>query len=174
MQIEAELDCGICRLRPLRTSDIPALARHANNLKVAEHLRERFPSPYSIEDGYHFLEQAQCTHESCVAGIVVDDEVVGVISIQLHSDIDRCSGELGYWLGEAFWGRGIVTAAIISFTSWAMPRFSLTRVYANVFAENPASARVLEKAGFEYVGLLRKAAVKHGVHHDYRLYDMVR
>ena len=174
MQIEAEIDNGICRLRPLRTEDVPALALHANNPKVAMHLRDRFPSPYSLEDGYRFLEYAQSTQDECVSGIVMNEQAVGAIGIQFRSDIERCSGELGYWLGESYWGRGIASAAIRSFTEWAIPRFALTRVYAEVFADNRASVRVLEKAGFEYVGLLRKAAIKSGVHHDYRLYDLVR
>lgn len=174
MHIEAEIDCGPCRIRPLRLEDIPALARHANNPKVAAHLRDRFPSPYSIEDGYRFLEYVDCTREECVAAVVVGGEVAGVVGIQFRSDIERCSAELGYWIGEPFWGRGIVTAAIRGFVEWAMPRFVLTRIYAEVFAENIASGRVLEKVGFEFVGLLRKAAIKNGTYHDYRLYDLVR
>lgn len=174
MQIEVELDCGPCRLRALRRDDTPALARHANNPKVARYLRDRFPHPYSIADATQFLEYAATTDEECVACIAVDSEAAGMIGIQFRKDIERCSGELGYWLGEEFWGRGIVTTAIRSFTAWAMPRFDLTRVYAEVFAENQASSRVLEKSGFARVGVLRKAAIKHGRHHDYVLYDLVR
>jgi RimJ/RimL family protein N-acetyltransferase len=88
--------------------------------------------------------------------------------------VERCSAELGYWLGEQFWGRGLMTAAIRCFLAWAVPRFELTRVYAEVFDGNPASARALEKVGFERVGVLRKAAVKRGVHFDYILYDLIR
>ncbi|HEX8925941.1 MAG TPA: GNAT family N-acetyltransferase [Terriglobales bacterium] len=174
MHIEVEIDCGTCRIRALERDDLPALAHHANNPRVAAHLRDRFPSPYSIEDGHRFLDYADSSEDECVAGIAVQDEIVGVIGVQFRSDIERCSAELGYWLGEPFWRRGITTAAIRCFTAWAMPRFQLTRVYAEVFDENVASARVLEKAGFSYVGLLRKAAIKNGTYHDYRLYDLVR
>lgn len=174
MQIDIELDCGVCRLRALSREDVPALARHANNEKVAQYLRDRFPHPYSIEDAARFFEYAETTAEECVACIAVGDEVAGMIGVQFRKDIERCSAELGYWLGEEFWGRGIITAAIRSFTAWAMPRFELTRLYAEVFAENGASGRVLEKAGFARVGVLRKAAIKNGRHHDYVLYDMVR
>jgi ribosomal-protein-alanine N-acetyltransferase len=174
VHIELELDCGACRLRPLRREDAPAIARHANNPNVAMHLRDRFPHPYSTGDALSFFEYAAQTPAECVACIDLGGEAAGAIGLQFRTDIERCSAELGYWLGEPFWGRGIATAAIRCFLSWAMPRFELTRAYAEVFADNPASARVLEKAGFVRVGMLRKAAIKHGSYHDYVLYDLVR
>lgn len=174
MHIGTELDCGLCRLRSLRAEDAPMLARHANNPKVAACLRDRFPQPYSTEDAVRFFDYVTQTRDECVACIAVAGEAAGSIGLQFRTDVERCSAELGYWIGEQFWGRGLMTAAIRCFTAWAMPRFELTRVYAEVFAENPASSRVLEKAGFERVGLLRKAAIKRGVYHDYILYDLVR
>ncbi len=173
MYIEVELDCGVCRLRSLRKEDAPAVARYANNPKVAMYLRDRFPHPYATEDAVRFFEYVAQTPDECVACIDVGGEAAGTISLQFRRDVERCSAELGYWIGEPFWGRGVMTAAIRCFTTWAMPRFELTRVYAEVFAENPASGRVLEKSGFVRVGVLRKAAIKHGRHHDYVLYDLV-
>jgi RimJ/RimL family protein N-acetyltransferase len=174
MHIDHEIECGPCRLRPLRIEDTLSLARHANNPRVSAYLRDRFPCPYSEEDALRFLKYAGSTREECVAGITVDGEAVGAIGLQFRTDVERCSAELGYWLGEQFWGQGLMTSAIRRFTAWAAPRFELTRIYAEVFAGNAASARVLEKAGFERVGVLRKAAIKRGVHHDYVLYDLVR
>jgi RimJ/RimL family protein N-acetyltransferase len=174
MHIEVELDCGPCRLRPLRKDDAPAVARYADNPKVAMHLRDRFPHPYAPADAVRFFEYATQTPDECVAGIEIGGEAAGAISLQFRKDVERCSAELGYWIGEPFWGRGVMTAAIRCFTAWAMPRFGLTRVYAEVFADKPASGRVLEKSGFVRVGVLRKAAVKHGLYHDYVLYDLVR
>lgn len=174
MHIEVEIDCGPCTLRRLRADDATNIAKQANNPRVAAHLRDRFPHPYSLEDAMRFLEYVNTTEAECVAAIAVHDEVIGAIGVLFRTDVERCSAELGYWIGERFWGRGRATAAVRHFTSWAMPRFGLTRVYAEIFDDNPASARVLEKAGFERIGLLRKAAVKHGVHHDYILYDLVR
>ncbi len=174
MHIELELECGLCRLRPLRPQDAPALARYADNPNVARYLRDRFPQPYSLEDARRFFQYVDETKGECVAGIDLDGEAAGAIGIQFRTDVERCSAELGYWLGEPFWGRGVMTQAIRHFTAWAMPRFELTRVYAEVFAGNPASERVLQKAGFARIGVLRKAAIKHGRHHDYVLYDLVR
>lgn len=174
MHIEGELDCGVCRLRPLRRQDAATLARYANNPNVARYLRDRFPQPYSVQDARRFLEYVTETQGECVAAIVVEGEAAGAIGLQFRTDVERCSAELGYWLGEPFWRRGVMTEAIRHFTAWAMPRFELTRVYAEVFAGNPASERVLEKSGFARIGVLRKAAIKHGRHHDYVLYDLVR
>ncbi len=174
MHIALELDCGLCRLRPFRSSDAPAIANHANNPKVAMYLRDRVPHPYCERDAREFVAYIAATEEECVACIDVAGEAAGALGLQFRKDIERCSAELGYWLGEPFWGRGIMTAAIRAFTAWAMPRFQLTRVYAEVFAENPASGRVLEKGGFTRVGILRKAAIKHGAYHDYVLYDLIR
>lgn len=174
LTLDVELDCGVCRLRGFRREDAQAIARHANNPRVAAYLRDRFPHPYSVEDAQRFLDYVATSKEECVACIEVKGEAAGAIGLQFRTDVERCSAELGYWLAEPHWGRGVISAAIRSFTDWAMPRFQLTRVYAEVFAENPASARVLEKAGFERIGVLRKAAIKRGVYHDYILYDLVR
>ncbi len=174
MHIEVELDCGPCRLRALRKQDAAGIARHANNPKVAMHLRDRFPHPYSVDDFFGFFDYVAQSRDECVACIEVAGEPAGAVGLQFRQDIERCSAELGYWIGEPFWGRGIMTAAIRCFTAWAMPRFELTRVYAEVFADNLSSGRVLEKAGFVRVGVLCKAAIKHGRYHDYVLYDLIR
>ncbi len=108
------------------------------------YLRDRFPHPYSTGDALRFFDYAEHTREECVACIEVDGEAVGAIGILFRTDIERCSAELGYWLGEDFWGRGIITAAIRCFTDWAMPRFALTRVYAEVMARE---SRVGPRAG---------------------------
>ena len=173
MQIEAELDCGVCRLRPLRKEDAAAMAQYANNPRVAMYLRDRFPHPYGLEDAFRFFQYVEQALDECVACVDVNGEAAGAIGLQFRKDVERCSAELGYWLGEPFWNRGVMTAAIRRFTAWAMPRFGLTRVYAEVFAENPASGHVLVKSGFTQVGILRKAAIKHGRCHDYVLYDLV-
>jgi len=109
-----------------------------------------------------------------VLAIEVDGEAVGGIGVVLGTDIERVSGELGYWLGEQYWGRGIVTAAIRQFAPFAMEKFGLTRLHADTFHDNPASARVLEKAGFTKESVKRRAAIKLGEIKDMNVYVMVR
>ena len=174
---ELIIDCGICRLRPLRVEDATALARHANNRKIAERLRDRFPHPYTLQDARRFLSAVTMRDENAkefVLGIEVDGVAVGAIGVVLGIDIERVSGELGYWLSEEFWGRGIVTAAIRRFAPWAMERFHLTRLHADTFHDNPASARVLEKAGFTKESVKRRAAIKNGEIKDLNVYVMLR
>ena len=157
--------------------DAEGLARHANNRRIAERLRDRFPNPYTLEDAKRFLWAVLARDENAkefVLAIEVDEAAVGAIGVILGSDIERVSGELGYWLSEEFWGRGIVTAAIRQFAPWAMERFGLTRLHADTFHDNPASARVLEKAGFAKESIKRRAAIKNGEIKDLNVYVMLR
>lgn len=172
-----EIDCELCRLRPFRMEDAEALVRHANNPKIAARLRDRFPNPYTIKDAQRFLTAVTKHDENAlefVLAIEVDAEAVGGIGIIRGTDVERVSAELGYWLSEAYWGRGIVTSAIRKFAPWAMERFELSRLHADTFHDNPASARVLEKAGFTQESVKRKAAIKHGEIKDMNVYVMVR
>lgn len=174
---EVNIDCGLCRLRPMRMEDAEALTRHANNRKIAERLRDRFPHPYTLQDAKRFLSAVTRCEESAkefVLAIEVDGEAVGAIGVVLGIDIERVSGELGYWLSEEYWGQGIVTAAIRHFAPWSMERFNLTRLHADTFHDNPASARVLEKAGFTRESVKRRAAVKFGEIKDLNVYVMLR
>ena len=174
---ELTIDCGLCRLRPFRMDDAAAVARHANNRKIAERLRDRFPHPYTLDDAKRFLLAVTKRDENAqefVLAIDIEGEAIGAIGVILGSDIERVSGELGYWLSEEFWGRGIVTAAIGEFAPWAMERFHLTRLHANTFHDNPASACVLEKAGFIKESVKRRAAIKYGEIKDLNVYVMLR
>lgn len=157
--------------------DAAAVANHANNRRIAERLRDRFPHPYTMQDARRFLSVVTARDENAkefVLAIEVDDEAVGAIGVILGTDIERVSGELGYWLGEKYWGRGIVTAAIRHFAPWTMQHFQLTRLHADTFHDNPASARVLEKAGFTRESVKRRAAIKFGEIKDLNVYVMLR
>jgi len=139
------------------------LARYANNRRVWANLRDRFPSPYTDEDAELWVRHATRAVPATDFAIQVGDEAGGGIGIVLKDDVDRISAELGFWLGEPFWGRGVMTDAVTAFVPWAFERFNLSRIYAQVFGFNPASARVLEKAGFTLEGTLRRSAIKDGV-----------
>jgi RimJ/RimL family protein N-acetyltransferase len=174
---ELTIDCGCCLLRRFRMSDAESLVRHANNPKVSARVRDRFPNPYTIEDARQFLrgvtrngtEAAEFT-----LAIEVDGQAAGGIGIIRGTDIERITAELGYWLGEQYWGRGIVTAAIKNFAPWVMERYGLTRLHADCFTDNPASSRVLEKAGFIRESTKYRAAIKLGEIKDMHVYVMLR
>jgi RimJ/RimL family protein N-acetyltransferase len=159
-----------CTIRPWRLDDAESLARHANNRKVWLALRDLFPHPYTADDANEFLQNATTAQPTTNFCIEVDGAAVGGIGIRLGHDVHRHTAELGYWLGEEFWGRGIVTEAVGVFTDFCFNNFSLRRIYAEPFANNRASARVLEKAGFIFEGCLRNNVVKDGELLDSLLY----
>jgi ribosomal-protein-alanine N-acetyltransferase len=151
-----------CEVRSWRPSDVESLAVHANNRNVAINLRDRFPSPYTRRAGREFIKMARRMKPESFFAIAVGGEAVGGIGFVPGHDVERVSSEIGYWLGEAFWGRGIVTDALIAVTRYAIDTHGFTRLFALPFAHNQASCRVLEKAGYVVEGRLRNSAMKEG------------
>jgi RimJ/RimL family protein N-acetyltransferase len=164
-----DIDCGVCRIRGWRSGDERSIVEHANDYDVWRNLRDRFPHPYTQKDADSWVRYASSQVETNLA-IAVDGAAVGSIGFELREDVERISAEIGYWLGQQYWGRGIVTAALKAATSFAMKRFVLSRIYALPFADNAASIRVLEKAGYRLEGTLRRSAIKEGVIKDQLLY----
>ncbi len=151
-----------CEVRSWRPSDVDSLVRHANNRQIWQNLRDAFPHPYLPHHGRDYIRSTIDRRPETSFAIAVDGEAAGGIGYVLHPDVERVSAEIGYWLGEAFWGRGIVTEALRVVTPHAMQTHGLTRVYAVPFAWNAASCRVLEKAGYVLEARLRKSAIKDG------------
>jgi RimJ/RimL family protein N-acetyltransferase len=168
------LDLGDVKVRSWRKDDLKALVRHANNPKIAANLRDQFPHPYTRRDGIDFLDYARSQEPECAFAIEYGGEAVGGVGFLLGRDIARMSAEMGYWLSEDFWSRGIVTRAVTAMSDWAFDHYNLTRVFATAFAHNAASIRVLEKAGFVREGILRRSAIKNGVLLDQVLFAKVR
>jgi len=163
-----------CELRPFRPEDAPSLAPHANDVTVWRNLRDLFPHPYSLEHAKGFIAHALSQSPACHCAIVIDGQAVGSIGLKLGTDIERISAELGYWLGERYRGRGVMTEAIRAFTDEAFGTFSLSRIFALPFAHNLASCRTLEKAGFTLEGVLRRSCIKEGKVLDQRQYARIR
>ncbi len=159
-----------CTIRLWAETDAESLHRHANNRNVSRHLRDRFPFPYELAHAKTFLGWLTTEAEPTVWAIEVDGEAAGAIGIERRGDVERVSAEIGYWLGEACWGRGIATEALTAVTAEVFKRFELTRLYAVPFADHPASIRVLEKAGYVREGHLRQSAIKDGVIRDQLLF----
>ena len=157
-------------IRPWRLDDAESLARHANNRKVWRALRDVFPHPYTIQDAHEFLQRAISELPTTNFCIEINGGAVGGIGVRLGQDVHRHTAEFGYWLGEDFWGRGIMTEAVEAFTDFCFDNFSLHRIYAKPFANNPVSARVLEKVGFALEGRLKNNVVKDGQVLDSLLY----
>ncbi len=165
-----QIVCPSCLLRPLIASDADALARHANDPAVAQNLRDRFPHPYQRTDAEFYIAHVATRPQQTSFGIVVGTEAIGTISLILGDDIARCSAEVGYWVGQSFWGRGIATDALLAATRYAFATFSIARVFAVPFASSRGSVRVLEKAGYVREGVMRRSAIKNGVILDQWLY----
>lgn len=163
-----------CVVRQWRASDAEAIVRHANNINVAKHLRDRFPHPYGAGDARSFLLHVLEKRDGAAnLAIEVDGQAAGAIGLSPGTDVERYSAEVGYWLGEDLWGRGIVTEALSLVTARAFERLNLLRIFALPFADNAASIRVLEKAGYAREGQLRSSAVKYGQPRDQLVYARV-
>ena len=169
-----ELDLKQARLRPWRPGDEESLARHANNRRVWLNLRDLFPHPYTRADAEVWIASQRGEDPVCNFAIEVEREAAGGIGLHLQTDVEWRSAEIGYWLGEAHWGKGIMTAAVRAVTAYGFAQLDLVRIYATVFEWNPASQRVLEKAGYSLEGRLRKAITKDGQTIDSFLYAYIR
>jgi RimJ/RimL family protein N-acetyltransferase len=162
-----------CEVRSWQTSDVDSLVRYANNRKIWLNLRDAFPHPYTKHDGRDWVRAVRQQVPETSFAIAVGEEAVGGIGYVLHRDVERVSAEIGYWLGEPFWGRGITSEALRAVTEYAMHAHGLTRIYAVPFAWNGASCRVLEKAGYALEARLRKSAIKDGRLTDQMQYAFV-
>jgi ribosomal-protein-alanine N-acetyltransferase len=163
-----------CTIRPWRLEDAESVAKHANNRKVWIALRDLFPHSYAIQNAHEFLQRAiseQPTTKFCAK---VEGVAAGGIGIRLGQDVNRHTAGLGYWLGEEFWGRGIMPQAVAALTDFCFDNFPLRRIYAETFANNAASARVLEKVDFVFEGRLKNHVIKDGALLDSLLYAKTR
>jgi ribosomal-protein-alanine N-acetyltransferase len=169
-----ELKLGKCTLRGCQTGDEESLVRNANNRNVWINLRDVFPHPYTLVDARNWIQRASTEAPVRNFAIVVDGKAVGGIGFIPREDVYRKSAEIGFWLGEEYWGRGIMTEALRAVTEYAFANFDLCRLYAGVFEWNLASMRVLEKAGYKLEARLKKAVTKEGKTIDEFLYAIVR
>ena len=169
-----EIPAGGWVLRPWREGDEPALAKYANNRNIWINLKDVFPHPYTMEDAVVWVQLQKDREPPTDLAIADADEAIGAIGLRLQGDVYRRTAEVGYWLGEPFWGQGIATYALQAFTEYAFTTFDLVRLQAFVKEWNPASAHVLEKCGFTLEGRLRKNVTKDGKTVDQFLYALVR
>lgn len=163
-----------CVLRGFRPGDEESLARHANDRRIWRNLKDAFPHPYTLDHARAWVAQNQYQTPPHHLAIVVDNQVVGGIGLEAKPDIWRYSVEMGYWLAPDYWGRGIMSRAVRAVVDYAFASFDLNRVWAGAFDWNPASIRVLEKAGFTFEARLTKSAFKDNTFVDELIYAVVR
>jgi ribosomal-protein-alanine N-acetyltransferase len=162
-----------CEIRSWRREDAKAIARHADNRKIWRNLRDIFPHPYTLKDAHEFLDLVIGAEPETVFCIASEEEAIGAIGLRLQEDVDRFSAEIGYWLGESYWGRGIMTEALSAVTEYAVRELGFHRIFATPFAWNPGSCRVLEKARYVLEGRMRHSAWKDGQFVDQLLYSFI-
>ena len=159
-----------------RPEDAPSIARHADDPQVAANLRDVFPCPYQLSDAEEFIRLCRAAEpeQAIFRAIVVDGQAVGSVALTRGTDVCRRSAELGYWLGRALWGRGIMTKAVEEMCRTGFEAWDIVRIYAEPFAHNAGSRRVLEKAGFALEGVMRCGIWKNGRLRDYCMYALLR
>lgn len=162
------------KIRQWKSSDELALAKHANNYNIWINLRNSFPYPYNLQDAQNWILLVNATQPITNFAIEINGEAVGGISLILQPDVYSKSAEIGYWLSENFWNRGIITEALKILTEYSFTAFDLERMYAAVFEWNHKSGRVLEKAGYFYEGRLQKSVYKNGQLIDSLLYARLK
>ena len=162
-----------CVVRPWRMEDAEAVVRHANNINVARQLRDRFPHPYTRSNAIGFLKAAVSSADPSNLAIEVNGEAAGGIGYVRGTDVERYSAEIGYWLGEQYWGQGIVSEALVLVTDHVFSVVNLLRLFALPFADNVGSIRVLEKAGYTREAILHSNSVKFGKPRDQALYARI-
>ena len=164
-----------CRIRKWELSDAKDLAVALSNKKVQDNLRDGLPYPYTEQDGKEFISAMLSADENktFAFAIIVDDMVIGSIGIFRQGNIHRQTAELGYYIAEEYWGKGIMTEAVKQICEYVFAKSDIIRIYAEPFAYNIASCRVLEKVGFQYEGTLRSNAVKNGKVIDMEMYSLL-
>lgn len=168
------INCALCLVREWQPADKPSLVQHANNRNVWRNLSHRFPHPYTDADADSWLSLQVTMPEPTHWALEVDGNAVGGIGVILGEGVYAKSGDFGYWLGEPYWGRGIMTAAARATTDHIFSNFDIVRLEARVFEWNAASMRVLTKCGFASEGVLRRSVFKEGQLIDAVLYARVR
>ena len=167
------IDIGKYQVRHWGRQDAPAIAVYANNRKIWQNLRDAFPHPYGLQDAEDFLSLVFKQEPRTYFAIASDEEAIGSIGIGLGIDVHRYTAEMGFWLAEPFWNKGIMTQAVSRFTEYAFDKFKLHRIYAEPYVTNPASARVLEKADYKLEGTLLANVFKDGRVLDQHLYARI-
>lgn len=160
-------------LRPLHNEDKVAIAKLANNKKLWDNLRDIVPHPYSLKDAEFYIEMMTAQDAPPTFAIDFENQFTGVIGLVPQSDVYRKTAEIGYWLGEPFWGKGIMSEAVAMVTDYGLHKLGIMRIHAGIFEYNIGSMRVLEKCGYEKDGIFKKSIFKNDQIWDEHRYSIV-
>ena len=165
-----------CKIRRWELSDARDLATALSNKKIQDNLRDGLPYPYTEQDGKEFISAMLAANESdtFAFAITVNGKVIGSIGAFRQTNIHNKTAELGYYIAEEYWGKGIMTEAVKQLCDYVFSHTNIIRIYAEPFAYNIGSCRVLEKAGFQYEGTLRSNALKNGNVLDMKMYSKLK
>jgi len=166
----------ICKIRKWELSDAKDLAVALSNTKIQDNLRDGLPYPYTEQDGIEYISAMLSANENetFAFAITIDGKVIGSIGVFRQENIHRQTAEMGYYIAEEYWGRGIMTEAVKQVCKYVFEKSDIIRIYAEPFAYNFASCKVLEKVGFHYEGTLRSNAVKNGKVIDMKMYSLLK
>ncbi|UYM14769.1 GNAT family N-acetyltransferase [Endozoicomonas euniceicola] len=153
--------------------DAGAISRHGNNVNIARNLRDSFPSPYTIEHARAWIQHVK-EHESDTRFVIASgQEAIGEIGFVAQLDVHRHSAEIGYWISEEHWGRGVMSKALAFVSDYAFKKKNIVRLFADVVEYNEGSCKALEKCGYQREGILRKHIYKGERFYDQFLYALV-
>jgi len=161
-------------LRKWKLSDLDNLVKYANNKKIADNLTDAFPHPYNKTDGKKFISSVSKDKPLKVFSIVINGEACGAVGVFVQSDIYRKNAEIGYWLAEKYWGKGIMTKIIMRVIEYGFETWDIIRIFAKPFSSNIASHRVLEKAGMKPEARLQNVVIKNGQLKDEYIYSILK
>ena len=167
------MDCNMVHLKNIRSIPVKELQILANNEVIARNLKDGFPHPYTLTNAKDFIRLARQGLLGHAFGIFNDDTFIGIGSIVPQRDIYRNNGEIGYWLGQPYWGKGYGKKTVELLTAYAFEKLNLIRVFAGVFANNKASMKVLENSGYKLEVILKSSIVKNGIIADEYLYSIL-
>jgi ribosomal-protein-alanine N-acetyltransferase len=169
-----ELKFRDCMIRSWKEEDASSILKYANNRKIWLNLRDGFPHPYTLDDAKQFITKSGAKDPETFFAIASSKEAIGSIGFGIGQDVHRYTAELAYWLAEPYWNKGIITEVIRIVTEYAFETFKLIRIYAEPYASNPASSKVLEKCGFQYEGRLKASVYKDGKVLDQLMYSKTK
>lgn len=159
-------------LRDWNDNDLESLVKYGNNINVAKFMSDVFPHPYTPEAGKAFIKMANSYSPRHIRAIEIEGEAAGGIGIHPQQDIYKKNAELGYWLAERYWGKGIIVKAINEIVQYGFDNFDLNRIFARPFGNNTRSQKALEKAGFVQEARLSKTIFKNGEYLDELIYSI--